>query len=155
MYSTKLERNADCRTLKHERETESVREAENKGKRKKGRGLEYMFFLRVTTFFWYIKKEIQPMSTHRIQTENLHFKANGNWLMYSLWRLVTWPIFAKVYFQIQSCIMKASSCRLNEEWLAQHMWWHQIWPESKDESCVCVFVRAKNIFIKSSVVQVK
>lgn len=64
-----------CRNAKHKKEKRTENE------RKKRDGLK--------------KTQTQSMSTSRIQTDNLHFKANGNWLIYSLWRLVNWPICAE------------------------------------------------------------
>lgn len=104
MFYTVLNRNAECcsTVLKSTKETGTG----NERRRTKRAGLEYMFSLST--------KEIQSMSTRRFQTENLHFKANGNWLMYSLWRLVTWPICAEVYSQIQAKYYK--SIIMQTEW---------------------------------------
>lgn len=69
--------NADCTALNCTAEKDNERTTKNES------GLQVYVHFAGSLFLFLIKK-IQYMSIWRIQTDVMHFKANGNWLMYSL-----------------------------------------------------------------------
>ena len=92
-------------------------------------------------------------SAHRIQTENLHFKASGNWLMYSLWTLAnlcrgllldTRPYHKSVIMQIdwvKTCSTRAMTSKKDRRDRMKHT-----------SSCI---IWTKKILVQSTAVEVK